>query len=154
VFVQCRIPNRSGARARAVAAPARRPERSQPTVLVVDDDEGIRATIAESLRLDGYWVLTARHGAEALEVLAAEGQPCVILLDMRMPVMDGWAFAAVHRARGPGAPIVAVTAAQDAASWAAEIGAADVLPKPFELDALTAVVERACGPPSRQSWRD
>jgi CheY-like chemotaxis protein len=113
--------------------------------LVVDDDAEVRATVRDALEFEGYAVLEAADGLLALAVVGGV-HPCVILLDMRMPVMDGWAFAAAYRDRpGPHAPIVTMTAARDAASWAREIGAADVLAKPFDLDALYAVVERVCG---------
>jgi len=67
----------------------------------------------------------------------------VVLLVMRMPVMDGWAFAQAYRKQpGPHAPIVVLTAAQDAASRAAQIQADDYLGKPFELDDLLNIVAR------------
>jgi two-component system chemotaxis response regulator CheY len=114
-------------------------------VLVVEDEESIRETIAGALAFEGYGVQTATNGLEALRSIEADGQPCVILLDMRMPVMDGWAFAREHRRRGNGAPIVCVTAAQDAGAWADEIRASAVVPKPFDLDDLLAAVASACG---------
>ncbi|MBI3964967.1 MAG: response regulator [Chloroflexi bacterium] len=111
-------------------------------VLVVDDDESIRAVTELALVSEGYEVRTAPHGAAALRVVANE-QPDVILLDMRMPVMDGWEFARVYRETpGPHAPIITVTAASDARAWAAEIGAAGVLAKPFDIQDLITVVDQ------------
>jgi CheY-like chemotaxis protein len=79
---------------------------------------------------------------EALEE-AERWQPDLILLDMKMPNMDGWTFAKEYRRRPePRAEIVVLTAARDASAWAAEIDADGVLAKPFELDALYEVVER------------
>ena len=109
-------------------------------VLVVDDDESIRDLVEMALSAEGHQVMTAPDGAAALEAIAVS-PPDVILLDMKMPVMDGWAFARAYReAPGPHAPIVVVTAAQDAASRAAEVAADGHLPKPFDLDELFRVV--------------
>jgi|SRR5437588_5019401 len=112
------------------------------TVLVIDDDDDIRDFMELGLRDAGYCVLSAENGASALDVLA-RSRSDLILLDMRMPVMDGWAFArAYHQNPPPHVPIVVVTAAQDAAERASEIGANGYLSKPFDLDDLTAAVRR------------
>jgi two-component system, chemotaxis family, chemotaxis protein CheY len=67
----------------------------------------------------------------------------VILLDMRMPVLDGWGFAREYRSRpGPHAPIVVLTAATSARDWAAEIAAEGFVPKPFTLPQLYAEMGR------------
>ena len=90
-------------------------------------------------------MLTAEHGAAALEIVAST-TPAVILLDMRMPVMDGWTFARQYRAAyQPTAPIVVCTAARDAGERAAQIGADGTLPKPFRLNDLLDTVERFAG---------
>jgi CheY-like chemotaxis protein len=110
-------------------------------VLVVDDDEDIRQLVDMALSSEGHQVITAQHGAAALEVLATS-LPDVILLDMKMPVMDGWELARRYRAMpGPHAPIVVITAAQDAGSRAAEVAADGHLPKPFDLEDLFRVVD-------------
>ncbi|HEX3694093.1 MAG TPA: response regulator [Polyangia bacterium] len=62
-------------------------------ILVVDDDEDIRETVAEALSLDGFRVVMARNGREGMALLADGLRPCLILLDMMMPVMNGWTFA-------------------------------------------------------------
>ena len=117
-------------------------------ILVVDDDPVISGYIAETLGDEGYDAATAPNGAVALRTLQrdrAEGRPApdLILLDMRMPVMDGWAFARAYREMpGPHAPIVVITAAHDALDRMNEIGAFGVLPKPFDLDQLLDEVER------------
>lgn len=109
-------------------------------VLVVDDDRDIAELVKLALTDDGYEVLTACNGARALAVVE-HAAPRLILLDMRMPVMDGWAFAREYRARVPmPAPIVVVTAARDAAERASEIAADGHLSKPFGLDELFDVV--------------
>jgi two-component system chemotaxis response regulator CheY len=111
-------------------------------VLVVEDDPWIRDAIEWALEVDGYTVATAENGQAALNLLDRE-QTRLILLDMRMPVMDGWTFARAYRERkGPHAPIVVITAAHDAERWAKEIEAVAHLAKPFEVDDLRQLVER------------
>jgi CheY-like chemotaxis protein len=118
----------------------RRPPMREVTVLVVDDEPDIRATVSAMLEIEGYHVAEAANGADALQVLD-EHSPDVILLDMRMPVLDGWGFAAELRRRGHRTPIVVMTAARDAAHWAAEIAAAAFVAKPFGFDDLIDAVE-------------
>jgi CheY-like chemotaxis protein len=110
-------------------------------ILVVDDEPGIRATVSAMLEIEGYVVDQASNGADALARLAA-AMPDLIVLDMRMPVLDGWGFAAELRRRGHDVPIVVMTAARDAGRWAAEISAAETLSKPFRYDDLIGAVER------------
>ena len=123
-------------------------------ILVVDDDEGIRACVGQLLREEGYEVLSAANGAEALELLeAADGNgedgPDLILLDMHMPTLDGRGFAREYRLRpGPHAPILVMTAAPDAAQRAAEIAAHAVLPKPFDIDHALETVRQCLSAPS------
>ena len=114
-------------------------------VLVVEDDPHMRELVEEILLDEGYQVRTAQDGQAALEEVARE-LPGMILLDMRMPRMNGWEFAREFRGRyGHGAPIVVLTAAADAGQRAAEIEAEGYLGKPFELDDLIRVVERFLG---------
>lgn len=111
-------------------------------VLVVDDEPGIRATVLAMLEIEGYAVAEAMNGAEALAAVESD-PPDVILLDMRMPVLDGWGFAKELRRRGHRTPIVVMTAARDAARWAREITATAFVAKPFGYDDLLRAVERA-----------
>jgi two-component system chemotaxis response regulator CheY len=113
----------------------------EPTLLVVDDDPAILSTVSDILSDEGYHVVTATNGAEALETLERI-DPQLILLDMRMPVMDGWQFAQARSSQQRSIPLVVMTAAHDARKWALEIGAADYLAKPFDLLELLEVVER------------
>jgi DNA-binding response OmpR family regulator len=115
-------------------------------ILVVDDDVTILLSVAELLELEGYAVATAGNGAEALE-LTRDLQPLLVLLDMRMPILDGWAYAREARDRGLQPRIVIMTAAHDARRWADEIGADGYIPKPFEADELILTVERIVGRP-------
>jgi CheY-like chemotaxis protein len=111
-------------------------------ILVVDNDEAILSTVEAALADEGYRVLAAPDGVVALD-LVRQRPPGLILLDMKMPIMDGWGFARAYRAqRGPHAPIVVLTAAVDAGRPAAEIGAEGYLAKPFNLDELLAVISR------------
>jgi CheY-like chemotaxis protein len=116
-----------------------------PGVLVVEDDGDLLA-LMEMILLDaGYRVRTARDGRAALDRVGEE-MPDVILLDMRMPVMNGWEFARAFAERyGRAAPIVVVTAAENARLRAEEIGADGWLEKPFDLEAVLAAVARHLG---------
>ncbi|HOG48286.1 MAG TPA: response regulator [Anaerolineae bacterium] len=111
-------------------------------ILIVDDDESILDFVCEAVADEGHEALTATDGAIALDLTRTQ-PPDLILLDMRMPIVDGWAFAEAYQARpGPHAPLVVMTAARDAADIANDIHAAGYLAKPFALDDLLAVVER------------
>ncbi len=113
----------------------------QNTVLVVDDDTSILDTVSSILSGEGYDVVSASTGEEALAAVARK-QPLLILLDMRMPIMDGWAVARALHEQGINVPIVVMTAAESAKRWADEVGAEGYLAKPFGLDELLATVER------------
>jgi two-component system chemotaxis response regulator CheY len=119
-----------------------------PPILVVDDDPAILATVCEALDLEGFPVVSATNGAEALDVVAGN-LPSLVLLDMRMPVLDGWGFVRAARERGLNLTIVVMTAASDAPRWAMEIGAHGVLAKPFELDELMNAVQQLRPPQAR-----
>ncbi len=115
-------------------------------VLVVEDDADLASLLEMIVAEAGYPVRTASDGAQALEAVA-DRMPGLILLDMRMPVMNGWEFAREFRARhAAAAPIVVVTAAENARLRAAEIGANAWLAKPFDLDDIVSVVQRFLGP--------
>ncbi len=121
-------------------------------ILVVDDDPSILATVSEILEFEGYQVQTATNGKEAISVLERTC-PQLVLLDMRMPVLDGWGVAREIeqrdlRQRCETLKILVMTAARDARAWATEIRADGYVPKPFELDQLLGEVERLC-PPGR-----
>jgi CheY-like chemotaxis protein len=114
---------------------------SDTPILVVDDDPSILDTVKEILEFEGYGVETAGNGAEALEAVDRV-HPSLVLLDMRMPVLDGWGFAREARARNLPVRIVVMTAAQDARRWAEEIQAEGFVAKPFDLNDLLSTVER------------
>lgn len=133
---------------RSTARPRTGGDGHQNTVLVVDDDTSILDTVSSILSGEGYDVVSAATGQEALAAVAHK-QPLLILLDMRMPVMDGWAVARALRERGINVPIVVMTAAESAKRWADEVGAEGYLAKPFGLDELLATVERFRKPGGR-----
>jgi CheY-like chemotaxis protein len=110
-------------------------------ILIVDDDAAIRAAISEILESEGYRVSTAADGAAALRQIE-ETSPALVLLDMRMPGMNGWDVAAALHQRGSTVPILVMTAAQDARRWAEQVGAHGYLAKPFDLDDLLTAVAR------------
>jgi DNA-binding response OmpR family regulator len=118
-------------------------------VLVVEDDAATRALLREVLEEAGYAVREAADGAAGLR-LARTTRPALILLDLRLPYLDGRALAAAHRAQPePRAPVLVVTADAVALrdATAAEVGAAAVLGKPFDLGALLALVRRLTAGP-------
>jgi DNA-binding response OmpR family regulator len=114
-------------------------------VLVVEDDPDLLEIESAILRDAGYRVVEASDGFEALEAAERE-RPALVLLDMRMPRMNGWEFAREFRARhGSGCPIVVVTAAEDARARAREIGADAWLEKPFEVADVLRLLARHLG---------
>ena len=113
------------------------------SVLIVDDDPTILAMLVEILELEGYPTHTATNGVEAL-LEVERCCPAVVLLDMRMPLLDGWGFAREIQERCIVLRILVMTAARDAKAWAAEIHADGYVSKPFELGHLLTEVERLC----------
>ncbi len=106
-------------------------------ILVVDDDQAIRDSIAAALELDGYPVRLAAEALEAIE----EQPPSLVVLDMVMPVLDGRAFAEQLRIRGFDPPILVISASQDPERSAKEIGASGSVAKPFDIQQLLTKVE-------------
>jgi two-component system OmpR family response regulator len=115
---------------------------TEPDILVVDDDPDVLDLIVAVLENAGYHPRVASNGREALAAVE-ERPPALVLLDMLMPVMDGWACARALRSRyGRSPKIVVVTAAEHARAWAEEVGADGVLPKPFDSKSLVSTVAR------------
>jgi two-component system, chemotaxis family, chemotaxis protein CheY len=113
------------------------------TVLVVEDDPALQETLEELLKTEGYAVTVAKDGLDALTKLG-DSPPAVILLDVMMPRMDGYAFADELQRRGlhPGIPILILTADGRAKQKAERIGAVGYLEKPFNLVDLLQQVAR------------
>ena len=117
-------------------------------VLVVDDDPDILQTLALCLSTEGYRVVMAANGREALDVLGRE-RPAVILLDLMMPVMDGWQFVAEMDNRGwRRSPLLILSADRAVQGHAARLRADAFRAKPFDLDELLGKVSQLTGGPN------
>lgn len=116
-------------------------------ILIVEDDADLRSVEAEVLGADGFDVRTASDGIEALEAIATAGTPALILLDLRMPRLNGWDLAARLRAneRLRRVPIIVVAAHLAIAEEASSLGARAWLHKPVSIDHLLSVVRRVFG---------
>jgi CheY-like chemotaxis protein len=116
---------------------------SSKRVFVVDDDPEILEVMRDVLEDEGYWVGTAGHGGEALAKLRASAvPPCVILLDLMMPVMDGWAFRA-EQSRDPALgsiPVVVLSADATIRDKITALRASGFLKKPFRMQELLDTV--------------
>lgn len=120
---------------------------SPARILLVEDDPALRCTLAEVLEERGYEVVCAEHGAEALARLGDRPTPSVILLDLAMPVMDGWSFRNAQRKdpRLAAIPTVILSATLSADPRALEgLDADAALSKPFTLERLIETVQRFC----------
>ncbi|HYI02538.1 response regulator [Hyalangium sp.] len=112
------------------------------SILIVEDDEDIRAAMAELLESEGFEVAVASNGQEGLEVLSQMGPPCLVLLDLMMPVMNGEDFLR-HVRQDPvlnPVPVVIVTAS----GRPPLPGTQGILKKPFEITDLFATVTLHC----------
>lgn len=114
-------------------------------ILIVEDDPGIRNGLRELLELEGHEVVTAENGLEGLQKLKSM-TPCLVLLDLMMPVLDGYAFLKALRGgtgeTRPDTPVVLLTAAgqREAAAQLAD----QVVTKPVDIDQLLDIVDRHC----------
>ena len=106
------------------------------TVLVVDDDRSIRESVAELLEFEGYEVYTAIHGQEALDWLQSNPPPRLVVLDLMMPVMDGWELLERLREADIQIPVIVTSA-----NVTPDVHADDVLEKPFQVDDLLDAVK-------------
>ncbi len=115
-------------------------------MFIVEDDTDTREMLGRFLELEGYHVETAANGKQALERLEETRQVCVIVLDLMMPVMDGWQFRReqVRHEQHSRIPVIVVSAAGK--DRLRQIEANDYLPKPVDLDALLACVTQYCRP--------
>jgi CheY-like chemotaxis protein len=115
---------------------------SSHTVLVVEDDEELRELIRDALELNGYAVVTAREGGEALALIHGIEHLCLVLLDLLMPGMNGWDFFAEIKLRPELAAVPVVV--HSSATHAAPAGADKVLQKPVDFARLLSVVREYC----------
>jgi CheY-like chemotaxis protein len=115
-------------------------------VLLIEDESEIRLVLGDLLEEAGFEVSLARNGEEALRQLRGGEAPSVIVLDLMMPVMDGWAFRA-EQLKDPSLaaiPVVIISGAREAEETARQLAAADLLVKPFKVEALIAAVRAHC----------
>jgi CheY-like chemotaxis protein len=116
-------------------------------ILLIEDDADIRAVLIEFLTDEGYIVCGAEHGADALALLSGTtATPRLILLDLMMPVMNGWTFCTRQRATPALAdiPIVVLSASPALLDQYGPMDVAGLLAKPIDLDDLLSVVQRYC----------
>jgi len=117
-------------------------EREDPKILVVEDDEDAREAMVALLQMKGYRVVPAGNGREALDYLDRAPAPDLIILDLWMPVMDGWEFRS-EQTRNPRLahiPVIVVTALADRA----DVDANEVIIKPVDVDRLLTTVDQYC----------
>lgn len=126
-----------------------RSPRPDAPILIVDDNAEVRDALGALLESDGYRVLVAGDGRDALDILRSlEVPPSLLILDLMMPLLDGWDFRAAQ-ARDPrlaSIPVIVISA-HPLAMHAKNTGAVAVMPKPADPDALLAAVERYCTRP-------
>ena len=122
-----------------------KPGGERHAVMIVDDDDAIREALEDVLSDEGYEVVGVSDGQQALEYLSAAKRPSAILLDLWMPVMDGWKFLnALHDdPRFSRIPLVVLTAARD--QRARDLRVAEVLTKPVQLQQVLGALERLTG---------
>lgn len=116
-------------------------------ILIVDDEADLRDTLKDLLELLGFSVITAANGREALKLMQESGIPCLILLDLMMPVMNGWEFLAalkIKYADGFSAlPIVVISAAIDVADVQQQYGIR-AMKKPLDIKRLNTLASEYC----------
>lgn len=116
-------------------------------ILVIEDDLDIRESLKDLLEMEGFSALTAENGQEGLRILGEIAEPCLILLDLMMPVMNGWEFLEVlkneQRHVLATIPVVVTTGAADAGGVEQKYGC-DVLKKPVDIGRLVALAQKHC----------
>jgi CheY-like chemotaxis protein len=119
---------------------------TQGKVLIVEDDAETREMIGRFLELEGFAVEVAANGRQALDRLDAGARACVILLDLMMPVMDGWEFRRVQVKDEDLAKIPVIVFSAAGRERMRQIDANEYLSKPVDLDALLESISRYCQP--------
>lgn len=118
-------------------------------VMLVDDDDDVREVLRDFVEDLGYQPVVAANGQEALDAISGlDEPPCVILLDLMMPVMNGWDFRArqLEEPALTAIPVVLLSGAGDVARHALALKTAGYLIKPLRLDSLLGIVSRLCAP--------
>lgn len=121
-------------------------EQAKKTILVVEDEDDIRTLVGEALEMEGYAVIPAVNGQEAIDALQTTALPNLILLDLMMPVKDGYTFRREQMAdpRWRDIPVVIMTADTNAIQKLADAGGAPGLRKPVDLDELIVLIKNCC----------
>jgi len=138
----------SGGRAWRASPPDRTPaEGTERCVMVVEDEQDARDAMLELIEQEGVTALGARHGQEAIDLLRSGQRPSLILLDLKMPVMDGWAFCEALGAdeRFASIPVAILTASAIYESLPQRRNGAGLFTKPVDFQRLLALVRRFCG---------
>jgi DNA-binding response OmpR family regulator len=117
------------------------PSRAGRTVLVIDDDPGVLEVLELALHAEGYRVVMARNGREGLEQARVE-QPHLMVVDLMMPIMDGWQFVRECRSTSllDRTPVIILSAAHNIDQAVRDLGVQAVVAKPFDLDFLLDLV--------------
>ena len=119
-----------------------------PLALVVEDDESVRELLTDVLAGEGYSILQAQDGEEAMqlldELILPANVPCVVLLDMMLPDVSGVGVLDHLRAQGAQVPVVAMSASMAQVAAARAAGTRAALAKPFDLNQLVALVAHSC----------
>ena len=116
-------------------------------ILLIEDERDLRETLKLLFELEGFRVAAAQNGREGLDLLDKSEPPCLIVLDLMMPVMNGWEFLETvkreHQARLGEIPMVVITAAADVSFYETDLGC-PVLKKPFDLEPLLQIARQHC----------
>ena len=119
---------------------------SSAEVLLVEDDPEIRASLRELLGEEGFALYETANGLEAIEYLRSGNRPRVIILDLAMPVVNGWEFRIAQKANPSISeiPVVIISAREQTSDDVAWMEAAEFLPKPIDVERLLGAVRRFC----------
>ena len=117
-------------------------------ILVIEDHEDTRHMVQTALEFGGFATVGATDGRDGLRALERY-RPCMILLDLSMPIMDGWAFRKEQQRLADQelakVPVIVLSALLDCHEHGRDLGATDVIPKPVDLERMIKVVQRHCG---------
>jgi CheY-like chemotaxis protein len=116
------------------------------SILVIEDNDAVRQALSALLQLEGYTVYTAGNGERGLEILRSGLSPCLVILDLTMPSMDGFDFRQrqLDDARLAAIPTIVCSGDGRVADKAAELGAVGFYKKPIEIDEFLQLVSAHC----------
>ena len=132
----------------AASEAAADPRSLRPRLLIVDDDDAIRESLGEALAEDGFEVVLAANGREALDLLRSNPRPSALLLDLMMPVMNGWEFRR-EQLNDPllrDIPVLVISASgASPQTLLSQLGDVELIPKPVPYGGLLKALGRVCG---------